>query len=69
MRIDNGGASIQLGLGYDIRLGQGKRFALSPFANLVTVIAQGGPTRVAGATVTGPQNPGFAQIGLAATWF
>ncbi|MDZ4699184.1 MAG: tetratricopeptide repeat protein [Rhodothermales bacterium] len=69
VRIDTGGISVQLGLGYDIRLGQGKRFALSPFANLLAVIAEGGQTRVAGAIVTGPQNPGFAQIGLAATWF
>ncbi len=69
LRIDNSGASIQLGLGYDIRLGQRKRFALSPFAQLVAVIAEGGQTRVAGRTITGPENPGFAQIGLAATWF
>ncbi|MEZ4701277.1 MAG: tetratricopeptide repeat protein [Rhodothermales bacterium] len=69
VKIDNGGISLQLGLGYDIRLGAGKRFALTPFLNVIGIRAEGGQTRVAGISVTGPQDPGFAQIGLAASWF
>jgi hypothetical protein len=68
-RIDSGGLSVQLGFGYDLRMGRGRRFALTPFGTLHIVFAEGGRERVAGVVVTGPEDPSFVQLGIAATWF
>ncbi len=77
LSIENGGFSMQVGLGYDLRLGKQRRFALTGFGNALVVFAEGGEGRISsgavaridGVAVVGPANPGFVQLGIAATWF
>ena len=64
-RLESGGIGIQLGLGYDVLLGQRKRVALSPYLNMVAFGAEGELKERDDLLFRGPSNPGFIQLGVA----
>jgi len=65
--IESGGWAVQGGAGYHLDLG--RRFALTPFANLVQVFSAGSPGENQGVPARGPRNPRYAQVGLGLHWY
>lgn len=64
--IEGGGWGVQLGAGYDVRLRN--RLALTPFVNVVQILAPGAMGENRGEPVIGPRNPRYAQFGIGLTW-
>jgi hypothetical protein len=65
--VESTGAAVQAGVGYDVRVGG--RFALSPMAQYVTVLADGSEATIRGRTYTGPKNPGAFLVGIGFHWY
>jgi hypothetical protein len=65
--IESGGWAAQGGVGYDVRIG--RRFALTPFANIVQVFSEGDAGRNQGVPARGPPKPRYGQFGLGFHWY
>ena len=68
LTLESGGLGMQFGLGYDILLGQSRKFALSPSLTLSAVFAEEDTVLIDDNFFGGAGNPSFLQLGIGVTW-